>query len=474
MRTSRWGLAAGVTFGAIVLLVLVVLLPAVYRIQYQAADPTSRPRVPQAHAVPTAEQKAVFDRYADDKPGLDTALQGRDGYVFLGDAFQANVTQALGWRHYSPAEVVGTTSVVRDQQAWLADRGITSAFVVVPAKWAVYADKLPEWTVPLRLPTTFDQLREQAPETFLDLRPTLDGARATAPTYSRLNSHWTDFGADVGFRALLADIQRRSAAFNDVAAPPAVTTVEEVDRYNEFEALTGQPGPNDWAVPSYPTRLPDYEVVRGDGSTSRRAGDEQLDMLSFPLQTRSEAPNEHRVLVLGDSTTSGVSALIAQSFSAAMFVRHQLDVPKNSPSLPALVDEFEPDLVVTLVSERNLKIPLAEQRAQWKAALAFDETGGSTELLSDSKILGTNAFTLPLTAGGGGGYVLRLTGSGPASSRITFATNSKASPKTARRVGPGEWRIYVEVGPADTVTIRSSKAVTVRSVRARSNNVGLR
>jgi hypothetical protein len=459
-----WRPAAGVSFGAIVLVVFGLILPAVYRAQYEQPG-AAAPAAPAAHAEPTAAQRAIFDRHAARKPGLGLSLTGRDGYRFLGDLYQANVSQALGWRHYSAAEVTGTAAVVRDQRTWLTRRHIASSFVVVPAKWDVYADKLPPWTDGLRLPTTFDQLRDFAPDLFPDLRPPLRAARATAETYSRLNSHWSGYGADVGYRAILGAVQAGDPRFADVVPPPAVARTRTVDQFNEFADIH-VPGPNDWTEPVYATRLRGYDVLSATGPVTAKAGGDQLDMLSFPLRTRSEAANSHRVLVLGDSATTGVSNLIAESFHDALFVRHHLDQPEQEPNLPGLVAAFKPDLVLTLVSERNLNLPISVQQPQWEAALAYDTAGGPATVPDGAGTIGASGRPISVPPGAGS-PLLALTGSGTVPTRITILTGDGTTKLRTFRIGPGDWVIYASLPPAGSFVITSSRPAELESIAVR-------
>ena len=180
--------------GLVALLVFVALgwgLPAVYRHRYEprtlAVSQTGLTgpggHFAAAHPVPTAAQDAAF---AANEPGGDkqTAVLGRDGYYFFGDAYVHNFSEAMGRRYYSPQEVVGTAETLTAQRQWLAARGIAFDFVVAPAKWDIYSDKLPAWTDGQRLPTIYDQLNAYDPNLLVDLRPALQSGRITGDTYS--------------------------------------------------------------------------------------------------------------------------------------------------------------------------------------------------------------------------------------------------------------------------------------------------
>ena len=73
------------------------------------------------------------------------AVVGEDGWVYLGDIFNRNFSQAIGRRTLSTSEVEGWSSALRGQASYLQESGIGFVVVVAPAKWSVYRDKLPRW-----------------------------------------------------------------------------------------------------------------------------------------------------------------------------------------------------------------------------------------------------------------------------------------------------------------------------------------
>src|SRR5664279_2358502 len=172
------------------------------------------------HPIPTAEQDQIYTEQTQTNaahPGL--LVEGRDGYIFFGDAIQTNFAQAMGRRFYSLEEVWRTVDAVKSRKQWLANRGIASEFVVVPATWSVYSDKMPAWADGQIMPHILDQLIAADPALFPDLRPDLKSWRATAETYPRLNSHWTPFGAFIGFQALVDHLKSDQPGVSGLPVP---------------------------------------------------------------------------------------------------------------------------------------------------------------------------------------------------------------------------------------------------------------
>lgn len=386
-----------VTLLALAFIVLAVVFPRVYDVRYSpearlsasgvSSDPstpataepgsgaTAAPAPPDDaswHPVPTAEQDARYARETGTGARPGAVVAGRDGYLFLGDVFDRNFAQAMGRRYYTRAEAVTTVGTVQAQNTWLARRGILGEYVVVPSIWSVYPDKMPEWTDGQVLPRILDQLTTVSPSTFVDLRAPLREGRRVAETYSRLNSHWSDYGALVGFAALASRIEVDAPSLGPLRVPTAVSVTTR-DSDNEFAAISGAKGPNNWTVPTLDHPLPEYTVIRSDGSRVRVGGDYHVDMLLMPLQTENpNAGSQRRALILADSATASIAPYLVNAFASTLMVRHHADDPAdNAPNLPALVESFHPDVVISLVSERELNTVPPDAEV-WQAALAYD------------------------------------------------------------------------------------------------------
>ncbi|MBM9467715.1 alginate O-acetyltransferase AlgX-related protein [Nakamurella leprariae] len=382
--------SVAVILGVLMFAVMTWGLPALYHQRYDPTNrpataaaaeppaepaPTPEPADPAWHPVPSADQDRIYQdqtQTAAEHPGI--AVDGRDGYVFFGDIIEQNFAQAMGRRYLGRAEVAATVDTLAAERSWLDERGIPNVFVVVPATWSVYQDKMPAWTDGQVLPRIADQLLTADPEAFLDLRQALTEARSFADTYPRLNSHWTPFGATVGLRTVLERLAAEYPALGDLQLPE-VTGTRTVDASNEFEPLIGPRGPNDWVLPEFARPLPEFELTGADGASASVPGDTVIDPIQFPARTANpQAGNAHRALILGDSATGVMSPYLAASFGDTWLVRHHWNEPEQRPNVPALIEAYQPDVVITLVTERYLTVPTGDQ-ALYEGAAAFHAPG---------------------------------------------------------------------------------------------------
>lgn len=362
------------TLIAVVVLTAAFVLPRVYENRFDPKDPAAGVPAPAL----TAEQEAVFIEQTVTSaahPGL--VVEGRDGFLFLGDAHNANISQAVGRRAYSEAEVNQQIGALRAQQANLASKNIPMAFVVAPAKWSIYDEKLPEWSDGMPKTHIIDQLLAADPGLpIVDVREPLIEAKETADTYSPLNSHWTDYGAAVAWSPISEWLANNAQSVGDVPVP-TVEDVETVDYNNEFESLAGITGANPWTKPVYAEPLGDYQLTVDGGEPQTVPGDTTVDIVQMPATTSNpDAANSSRVLVLADSTATVLSPLLAATFAETLMVRHQFDNPAEQPSVPQLVADFDPDLVLYVVTERHLNVPLSDGPV-WDGANRFEQSSQS-------------------------------------------------------------------------------------------------
>ncbi|HEY4992043.1 MAG TPA: hypothetical protein VII33_08145 [Nakamurella sp.] len=464
-RSGRIRRRVGLVLAVLLFAVLTWVLPAVYHARYEPATAASAAAAADTawHPIPTADQDRTYlEQTRTNAPHPGAAVEGRDGYLFLGDDYQANFAQAMGRRFYSRDEVQRTVDAVQARNTWLADRGIAGEIVVVPATSSVYPDKMPAWTDGQLLPTVLDQLIAADPTSFVDLRPDLKAQRVVADTYPRLNSHWSSFGAFVGFQTIVKRLQADHPEIGTLPVPTLAGTTT-TDAYNEFAGITGAAGPNDWTVSQFTAPLQPYTLVGGDGSRTTVPGDQLLDLTQMPLQTENPAAgNNDRALILADSATSMMSPYLAAAFGSTYMLRHWMDLPANSPNIPALVESYRPDVVITLISERNLNV-VTPETAAWQAAVAYDAGnpqavgswatagGGSSMTVSQPDLstpmtatlasvpAGGLGIRLDVQAGSAGTLTVSGTGSGgpfSVSSQVAAGTNVLFAKIPAGLVGP--------------------------------------
>lgn len=424
--------------------------PAIYANRYEQPAASSTAASPATHPKPSAEQDRIYTEETVTKaPNPGVAVMGRDGYLFLGDAFVSNFAQALGRRYYSPQEVSRTTATIESERSWLKARKIPMEFIVAPAKWSIYPDKLPAWSGGQSLQHIVDQLLTYDPKSILELRPDLTAARSSHEPYSKKNSHWTPYGGYVAFGSIVRQLEARHPGLGTIHVPK-LSSVTTVNDQNEFAPLIKDPGPNDWTIPHFSPDLPGYDIILAKGARAPQAPGTRLDVSQGPLQTASAtAGNTHRVLILADSTASSLSPYLATGFGSTLIVRHYLDDPVRAPNIPALVESYHPDLVLTITTERNLNEPIRDLE-MWQSALDYDRAakdstaswtaggaaGSAISVAGPTNLRGPLTVTLPKRLSTSAAIRIRVNSSAPA--MVALKGTTTAGPfSIPLRVGPG-------------------------------------
>jgi hypothetical protein len=142
-----------------------------------------------------------------------TVIKGRDNWLFLAqENAELNVVEDYrATRLYSQDDLQRWVDVYRERQDWLAAKGIHYLVVVAPNKHTVYPEHLPSQLNKVGPVNRTDQLvgaLEAAGVNILDLRPAMLQAKQGALAYYRTDTHWTSFGAFVGY----IEIMKRLAA----------------------------------------------------------------------------------------------------------------------------------------------------------------------------------------------------------------------------------------------------------------------
>lgn len=297
------------------------------------------------------------------------AQVGKDGWVFLGDVFNRNFSQAIGRRQLNEADLSSWSSSWRGQADYLKSQGIAFVVIVAPSQWSIYRDKLPAWAPDGKGHTPLDQLLALSPKLpLLDLRPTLIAGRAQHDTYSKLNSHWTDYGAFVAWPTLAAELERQTG---ERLWRPQLERVEITDEANEFDGMMSIRARNPWTRYVLNNRPADYQMIQADGGRQAVQWDMKTSLFDMPRRTwNMQAPSAKRLLVLRDSMGDALSPFLQNSFRDVVQLRHSLDTPATRPDFVATIEQVKPDVVIVELTERYLDAQ-PPSGMYWRLARAF-------------------------------------------------------------------------------------------------------
>jgi alginate O-acetyltransferase complex protein AlgJ len=284
---------------------------------------------------------------------LTTVLPGDNGwYYWLGEDGLSLDRHYRGVAPFPQSYVDATAAELVRRRDWLATRGIAYVVAVVPEKFTIYPEHLPEWVARSTQPSPYDRviaaLRGSgiAP---LDLRPALREAKLRERVYYQTDSHWNYLGAMVGYDAIMREVQRAlpPQRLPSIVPPQRPPYVAGTDYYSGD--LIGMLG--------LPERIRETDVaplgkILAD-TTSRCA--KRIDAQSPPGIETYECgqPGLPRAVVYRDSMAIPLIPMLAENFSRAVFV-------SGSAFDPALIERERPDVVIEEMVERALHGPGAQ------------------------------------------------------------------------------------------------------------------
>lgn len=288
-------------------------------------------------------------------------VRGEDGWIDWGDVQGMNFSQAIGRRTLTVGEVERWTTYFATLQSALAEQGIPFYVVITPSKFGVYPDELPTWAQEIRGSGPVDQLLAAGGDLpLIDLRADLRAAAEDDAVFSRINSHWNNYGAYVGWQRVAACLGEAAPELGDLSGP-AIDGVGVDATSNEWADYGVAAGEADGSYPVYSEPLGEVSVTNADGITEVFPGDHAVGLDDLPVATTTVgAGSTASALVFRDSFGSALSIPLQQAFARTWQVRHNIDFgPGNQPDILALAAERSPDVVIFQVAARHLNFPPA-------------------------------------------------------------------------------------------------------------------
>ena len=266
----------------------------------------------------------------------DKVVQGRDGWLFLANDSNDTLAQHAGENLLTDLQVQQWHDLLEWRSAWLNLQGIPYVFMIAPDPHAVYSDFLPEGFVQGKtrpVLQVLDHLQERgswAPVLYplsalMDARDEL--------VYPKTGSHWSEYGAFIGYRALMARITE--------SLPVRRLAPREI--HLSFERRAGDLGRK--FDPPIVSRYVYVDVIE---PKARLVHDNRVRNHGRLVEFQADVYNELTCLVFGDSYAVRLMPLIAEAFHKSYWAHAYFDYE--------LVRELRPDLVVSVVSERGMII----------------------------------------------------------------------------------------------------------------------
>jgi hypothetical protein len=271
---------------------------------------------------------------------LNDVLQGQDGFLFLGDGAHKETALLCGESRIGHDSVANFSGNLLGRLAECTRREIDYLHVVFPSKHLVYRDKLP-LEISSKVKGVYESYYRCGGDLpVLYLKNELIDQRNVDRTFRILDTHMTDFGAQVSARLILRELSIEANLIRDFDRRTTLASgdlAKMLDVPSKVEETILQPSFK-------------YFCSDNIGVIPRNRFHSVIIRNKFSVSGR-------RLLVFGDSFIQQCLKFLAVYFRDILFVRSSLFQVD-------LVDMFRPDVVITSNVERYLRDVRSDDRAE--------------------------------------------------------------------------------------------------------------
>lgn len=269
--------------------------------------------------------------------------QGREGWLFLGNAFYDTVAKLKRASAPAPADIEREADLFANLAEAAQTANTSVALLIGPNKSTLYPEYLPDEIEPSeqRYVTNFTKrLDAIANMTVVDPAQDLMLAKESAGLlYYRTDTHWNDKGAFLAF-SVLAD--RMGWPVPDVSFEASTSHMGDLIEISGLEGYSVTTGDN-WQV-EWATE-PDLDIKPLANQPETAFGRAEIVMNKAPL-------SEQTVWVIGDSFTHALTPYINATFKEVHYLGHWDSKLRTLPQDLARSQE-KPDLIIVVRVERT-------------------------------------------------------------------------------------------------------------------------
>lgn len=287
--------------------------------------------------------------------GAEVAVGKRDFLFFMGDDMErvCKTEQPL-----TPTQQQDWVTAISERQEALAQRGIKYLFVLIPEKPSVYPEFVPAVLSPVREVSGVDQIElalsrvSPAKTSFLNLLFVQKAGKSTRGTYLTTDSHWTEFGAFLGYQAI---IDRLRLWFPGLEPPLVEGQLKFRDAIWNNGDCPKLMGLAHWI----PEIAPQAEVC---DDAQKRVPKLNIDLEQLDFErTDADAKNLPMALIIHDSFGFTLKPFIYNHFRKVHFHRQSTYALDEK-----LLQTYKPDVVVQLLVERHMMSIVPNHSNDWR------------------------------------------------------------------------------------------------------------
>ncbi len=283
------------------------------------------------------------------------ALRGINGWLFT----TVNKAMAMhqGLAPFGPGEAEAWLDGAVKIKKAAEEKGAKFFILIPPNKISVYPENLPGHPIRVAGMSRINELQAHASSkgvTIINPLTKLLEHKQNAALYYKTDTHWTAYGAFVGYQNLMQSIT--AAGINTpVVSQAQLKEIPNSQHTGDIFGLLGEENPIPETISRYRLNAP--------SPTTSVTEHSEFDFNAFKaktwttkLETSEGTDTRPNLLVIGDSFFNALAPYLRESFSTVTYVHHRT----GRPPLSAL-DLNDYDVVVLESVERMLSYPMEPQ-----------------------------------------------------------------------------------------------------------------
>ncbi len=298
-------------------------------------------------------RNTLFEIYRDfmqnvlqEDPLPTKVINGKKGWLFLGDADSNVLAESLGYVNFSKTELQQLTQKIKSQKEWLARKNIQYYIAVAPNKHTIYLDELPlkKGSSKTKITTLKQYLKTKINFDLIDLKTYLIPQKDSIKLFYQHDTHWNDFGALLGYQKLIEELEKNNPTLSkqkihsyDVEKDTIVYVVGDLNGMlnngiKEKRIILKKKGKSN--VVEAPKKL---KIPYGYNRDS--------DIYEYRYKNTTK---KLKILIFRDSFTQALRKYLNETFNECVYI---WDYTFNK----ALIEKEKPDIVLYIVVERYIE-----------------------------------------------------------------------------------------------------------------------
>ena len=285
----------------------------------------------------------------------DNMLFGDDGFLFAGNSLNLVIDQVTGKNIFKANELAEWNNCFYQKKEYLEKLDIKQYVAIAPNKHSIYPENMPSYIIPSKINRLQQVEDSHPPFPFLNLKTALLEKKSDWEEFSlfkKTDTHWTTVGAYLAYQEIIKNIQIDFEDIKPIELQQAnFKTIPELvmgDLKSHLQILFPREG---FKVEILKNEEWNDDLIKTD-IDGNVLDFNSLDKIKFQEKAivyNAEKP--YTVLFFEDSFSFVLAPFLNQTFGKVIYIHYS---DPSSIELTKLVEEYQPDIVLYQMCERQL------------------------------------------------------------------------------------------------------------------------